>query len=376
MNLDLKQTFYVFFALLSISLMEAQEPNPLKALSLARIKKNGRTHIVQVNKIDDEYIEGINLSEQFNRYPIAIFELVEEVGYDQILEKISQGNIIRVRSSDVLPPVDALNNTIAAATNYPEHKEETHVEIDPVLFPKIAQLTPYISTVKTKSAYLLDYEVELGFVYSKDVKKREDLENQLLGFMVVMDYSDRESQLREYDTSHPELAVGFTNSKSHEGFFPVGPILVIPRKWQDYYKDLELKLWRGTELKQNDSPKNLYWDISKITEETLKFGNKEIWTLRDKPISLLPKNYIEKGTIVITGTPGGVIFTTPTKGYIIKKAIKYSLLFKYFKWNPKEYVVDQFIKKLRKEDDYLKDGEKIYAQISNLGYIKSQVVSE
>ena len=87
-----------------------------------------------------------------------------------------------------------------------------------------------------KKEFLLDYEVELAVVYSKDVKRADDINNQLLGFMVVMDYSDRESQLRDYDTDHPELAVGFTDSKSHETFFPVGAILVIPKDWKNKNK--------------------------------------------------------------------------------------------------------------------------------------------
>jgi hypothetical protein len=70
------------------------------------------------------------------------------------------------------------------------------------------------------------------------------------------------------------------------------------------------------------------------------------------------------------------LLTTPTKGFIISNAIKYSLLFKYFNWKPKAYVVNQFVKKLRKKDEYLKEGEKIKAQISKLGYIHSQVISE
>lgn len=374
--LNLKQTIFAFFVLLSFSFSEAQELDAKRALSLARVKKEGKIHIIQVNKIDDLSIEGTDLSENFNFYPNNIFDLVEKVGYNQILVKISSGTKVKINSSDVLPPVDAITNTIAVGTNYPEHKDETNVEIDPVLFPKIAELTPYISQIETKDEYLLDYEVELGVVYSKDVRTIEDIDNQLLGFMVTMDYSDRASQLINYDTDHPELAVGFTDSKSHEGFFPVGPILVIPRDWKSYYKELNIKLWRNTEIKQNDVLKNMFWDVRKITEESLKLGDKEIWTLKGKPISLLPKNYIEKGTIVAAGTPGGVILTTPTKGFIIRRAIKYSLLFKFFNWKPKEYVKDQFVKKLQRKDNYLKSGEKIKAQISNLGYIQSQVVSE
>ncbi len=374
--MNLKQLTIVIFTLASFSFVEAQELNVEKALSLARVKKDGKTHILQVNRIDDSFIEGIDLSKDFNYYSDDIFDIIEKIGYDKIVANISTGTKVKINSSNVLTPVDAITNTIAVATNYPEHKDETNVEIDPILFPKIAQLTPYISKVKTKKEYLLDYEVELGFVYSKDVKSIEDLDNQLLGLMVVMDYSDRASQLIDYDTDHPELGVGFTDSKSHDGFFPVGPILVVPKDWKRYYKDLQIQLFRNSEIKQKDTIINMFWDIPKITEESLKLGNEKIWTLRGKPISLLPKNYIEKGTIVATGTPGGVILTTPTKGYIMRGAIKYSLLLKFFKWKPEAYVKHQFVKGLRKKDKYLKSGERVKAQISNLGYINSQIISE
>ena len=192
----------------------------------------------------------------------------------------------------------------------------------------------------------------------------------------LFDYSDRANQLRSYDTDHPELAVGFTESKSHDGFLPVGPILVIPRDWENYYKELNLKLFRNTEIKQNDYVKNMYWDIRKITEESLKLGNKEIWSIRGNRISLLPKNYIEKGTIVSSGTPGGVLLTTSTNGFIIRGAIKYSLLFKFLNWHPEAYVKDQFVKKLFRKNTYLKQSKKTKAQISNLGYIHSAIISE
>lgn len=375
----LKQGMIAILGLLAGSFLKAQELDPQKALSLARVMKNGRTHIIQVSKIDDAYVKGINLSEKFGMYPVRIFDFIEKFGYEQILDKIhssSKTDVQEFKSEEVLTPVDAIAHTIAAATNYPEHKEETNVKIDPILFPKVTKLTPYISQVKTKKEYLLDYEVELGVVYSRDVKTMADLENQLLGFMVTMDYSDRASQLRDYDTDHPELAVGFTDSKSHEGFFPVGPIMVVPKDWKNYYQELNIKLWRNDELMQDDHLGSMFWDVPKITEEALKLSDEEIWTLNGDAISLLPKKYIEKGTIVVTGTPGGVLLTTPSKGFIIRRAIKYSLLFKFLGWEPEAYVKDQFVKKLHRKDNYLKDGEQIRASISKLGYINSHVVSQ
>ena len=61
------------------------------------------------------------MSEDFNTYPNNIFDLVDKIGYDQIVLKIHDGTKVKFHYYDLLPPVDAITNTIAAATNYPEH---------------------------------------------------------------------------------------------------------------------------------------------------------------------------------------------------------------------------------------------------------------
>ena len=129
-----------------------------------------------------------------NCYTNDVFEFIESVGYNHIVSELPNINNQFFKAKDVLSPVDAVTNTIATATNYLEHKEETHTEIDPVLFPKITELSSYVSTVNTnKDNELLDYEVEMAVVYSKDIHSVKDLENQLLGFMDAIDYSQRAS---------------------------------------------------------------------------------------------------------------------------------------------------------------------------------------
>ncbi|WP_158655233.1 fumarylacetoacetate hydrolase family protein [Flavivirga eckloniae] len=372
--MNLKQGIF----LLVLFLANIQNVISQEVLSLARAINNGKINIIQVETLSERGIEGINLSKELNNYSDNIFEFIEQVGYNTIVAKLSDTSRLEYfKSANVLPPIDAKANTIAIATNYPEHKEETNVKISPVLFPKVTKLTPYKSNVfLTGNKELLDYEVELAVVYSKNVHKIEDLHDQLLGFMVAVDYSDRASMLKVYDTDHPELAVGFTDSKSKSGYFPVGPVLVVPENWKSYYKNLKIKLWRNHILTQNDQLRSMFWDVPKVTLEALKLGDEQRWIYNNKPISLLPKGYIEKGTIAITGTPGGVTFSPPTKGFIIKRAIKYGLLFKFFNWKPKAYVVDQYIRKLLRKKQFLQEGELIRAHVENLGYIYSKVQSK
>ncbi len=374
----MKLIAFAFFMLFSTFILNAQEPNPEKALSLARVESEGEINIIQVTKVTEMGISGFNLSHIYNSRSTSIFDFIAAVGYDTIVSKLkTKTQPTFYKAEHVLPPVKAIHNTIACATNYPEHKEETHVEIEPILYPKIAELTPYISSVGVNvDIELLDYEVELAVVYSKEVHQLEDIHQQLFGFMVCMDYSERGHQLKAYDTDHPELAVGFTDAKSRKDYFPVGPFMVIPKDWKNYYKSLKIQLWRNNEQKQSDLLKSMIWDIEKMTEEALKSGRKESWTFNNTPIPLLPKGYIEKGTIAITGTPGGVVMEPPGKGYIIKKAIEYGLLFKFFKWKPKAYVVDRYVKKLLRKKEYLKPGENVKAKIEKLGFLKSTIKSK
>ncbi|MDQ2179204.1 fumarylacetoacetate hydrolase family protein, partial [Marinifilum sp. D714] len=363
--------------LVRLSCRLAQEKDPKIALSLARVIKINKTHIIQVINIDKSGIKGLNLSEHFNYYTNDVFEFIESVGYDNIVSELPKIKKLFFKAKDVLPPVDVVANTIAVATNYPDHKDETNIEIDPVLFPKITELSSYVSMINTcEDNELLDYEVEMAIVYSKDTHSIDELKSQLLGFMVAIDYSERASMLRAYDNGKPELAAGFTDSKSHKGYFPVGSIVVIPRNWKSYYKNLVIQLYRNHILTQSDSLKSLIWDVSKITEEALQLGKKELWTYNNSKVSLLPKGYIEKGTITLTGTPGGVVFKPPTTGFIIKSIIKYVVFFQFVKWNANEYVRDQYVKKLYKQEQYLQNGESIDASISNLGHIYSTIQSQ
>lgn len=374
--MKLNRVIFLFLCLL-FSIVKAQEPNPDIALSLARVMVDQKVSIIQVNAINEFRIEGVNLSEQFHNETSDVFEFVETTGYDNIVAGLTRNPEKQSFSAQqVLTPVIATTNTIAGATNYPEHKEETGIKIDPVLFPKITGLSPYVSSVNVQSDQeLLDYEVELAVVYSKNIYKPEDLDNQLLGFMVAIDYSERASMLRVYDPDRPELAIGFTDSKSHEGYFPVGPIIVIPRNWKTYYPNLAIQLWRNDEIKQSDQLNSMIWDVRKITEEALRLGNRELWEFNGKSISLLPQGYIAKGTIAITGTPGGVVFEPPTTPYIVKKAIEYGFLLRFFTWNPKDYVIDRYINKQLRQEQFLTGNEGIKAHIQNLGYIYSTIKS-
>ena len=367
----------IFFSLfISLTfLVQAQEMDPMKALSLARIVIDGKINIIQVEKLNEQGILGVNLSESTNYFTDDIFDFIETIGYDSILVILSSLNeTVHYNAIQILPPVDVIANTIAVANNYPEHKKETNTKIEPILFPKITDATSYVSNVTVdKDKELLDYEVELAVVYSKNTYHIKDLNNQFLGFITAIDYSDRARVLKAYDSDHPELAVGFTDSKSRKGYLPLGAIMVVPQDWRTYYKKLRIHLFHNSNIEQKDTVKNMYWDIQKITDEALKLGTKEQWTLNKNPVSLLSNEHIEKGTILLTGTPGGVIFRPPTKFFVIRKAVEYIILLKFFTWIPKDYVIDRYIQKLIRKKQFLKRGDSINAYIENLGYIYSNI---
>lgn len=126
----------------------------------------------------------------------------------------------------------------------------------------------------------LDYEVELAVIIGKDCNKVNSTEvnEYIYGFSIFNDISARDLQEK-----HKQWYCG----KSFDGSSVMGPCILINDKDVDY-NNLEIKTFINEEIRQNNNTRNMIFSVNDIISD------------------LSEKITLQKGTIIITGTPSGV----------------------------------------------------------------------
>ena len=145
---------------------------------------------------------------------------------------------------------------------------------------------------------LLDYEVELGFVLLEDIDPaRLDDPNfaPRLGFFIANDLSSRSFQLLGEGQANRFAYWGA--AKSFPGFMPIADRAWVPEVAErNGIPCVEVEAFVNGELRQRQSTDNLIYTPLQM----LRFVH-----------TRFPDAALEAGTIVLTGTPGGVAMTTP-----------------------------------------------------------------
>jgi 2,4-diketo-3-deoxy-L-fuconate hydrolase len=342
------------------------------ALTLSRFNKNGQIHTLAVLKDDGESVMGVDISDELNRYNRNSFDVIQNLKFNDVVKIISNSKTrITLKYSDLLPSVDGERH-IAIGINYAEHGRETG-QIAPFLFPKLVGTDPAIHQLKYTPGWLLDHEVELGIVFSSAVCSSAELEHIMIGFLVVNDFTDRATLIREMDSRNVLSGKGFPDAKSKKGFLPTGPYIVIPRDWQSFVKELQLTLFVNGKVRQNGNAKDMVWNINKIIEQSLNSNGEKKWSFENKKVPLFDSTCIPANSIIITGTPSGVVLNAPKKGFIFATVTKYLVSVKFFSIKMRPYIMQQYLRKEMKNKAYLKPGDFIESAISFLGKIKTSV---
>ena len=141
---------------------------------------------------------------------------------------------------------------------------------------------PKIAQVKNQ----LDYEGELSIVIGKtgkDISKEDALE-YVTGYMVSNDVTARTWQR---DPAYAGGVPQWCFSKGFDKFAPLGPLLVSPSVVGDASR-LHLQLWVNDELRQDTETSDLLFEV------------------RDIVSFISQGTTLEKGTVIMTGTPSGV----------------------------------------------------------------------
>jgi len=261
-----------------------------------------------VTKEDITYFTGIPI-------PQNVKDFLFGGWFDEVKKKITKIEYKeKISSFKILSPIPNPSKIICLAYNYKDHAIEQNLipPDEPVILIK-----PNTTLTGTNSDILcpsfvsrLDYEIELALVIGKQCKNIDELEAKeaIFGYMILNDVTARDIQARDKQ---------FTRAKGFDTFAPSGPWITTSDEIPNP-QNLRMITKVNNKIRQNSSTSNMFLKIPTI-------------------VSMLSKVMtLEKGDIISTGTPAGVMSSKPN-------AI------------------------------FLQDGDKIEMEIENLGRIENVV---
>ncbi len=189
----------------------------------------------------------------------------------------------------ILHPIANPAKIVCLAFNYVDHAKEQNLSPpkDPALVikPRTALTGTNSDIVYPEFVTKLDYEVELALVMGKTVKNIEvsKVEDAIFGYMVFNDVSARDLQFKDGQ---------FTRGKGCDTFAPCGPWITTKDEIVNPH-ELKLVTKINGKLRQNSSTSNMFIKIPEIVSKISKCMT------------------IERGDIISTGTPAGVMLNKP-----------------------------------------------------------------
>jgi 2-keto-4-pentenoate hydratase/2-oxohepta-3-ene-1,7-dioic acid hydratase in catechol pathway len=180
---------------------------------------------------------------------------------------------------------------------------------EPFLFPKIVEPTAFASDVP--AAARLDFEVELCFVALRVLTSAADVPGRF-GVLLCNDFTDRWTLVKGMLGSGEMGTRGFADGKGRAGFLPVGAFLVVPDDLAAFLSGVTLELWVNGGLRQRSAANEMIWDLPTLVERSFS-GRDVAYHHAGSTRSILPKaGGIPARSLVLSGTPGGVIFQLET----------------------------------------------------------------
>ncbi|HEY2664837.1 MAG TPA: fumarylacetoacetate hydrolase family protein [Candidatus Binataceae bacterium] len=284
-------------------------------MKLARFSHQGSSRIGAV--VDDAIVDLLSAAPDLPTEMIALL-----AAGPAALERV-RGAIAGARDRIALSsvrleaPLARPPEFLAIGLNYADHIAESRLKKPefPMFFNKQSTCIngPFDPIHLPRASSSLDYEGELGFVIGRQCRHvpRDRAHHVIAGYFIVNDVSVRDWQFK---------AQTMTLGKSFDTHGPIGPWIVTADEIGDPHA-LELRTWVNGELRQHSNTRELVFDC---------FAQVETLTTA---FTLLP------GTIVSTGTPGGVGVA-------------------------------------KKPPQFLKTGDVVKIEIDRIGHIENRIVDE
>ncbi len=227
--------------------------------------------------------------------PFTIKDFLFDGWFDEIKEKVSKISYEKnISNCTLLAPIPNPSKIICLALNYIDHAKEQNrtPPEEPVIFIK-----PRTSLTGTQSDIVcpsfvtkLDYEIELALVIgknSKNIPESKAMET-IFGYMIFNDVSARDIQFKDKQ---------FTRGKGFDTFAPCGPWITTADEIPNPH-NLKMITKINDEIRQNSNTSKMFLKIPSIVSKLSK-----VMTL-------------EKGDIITTGTPEGVVLNNPNIKYL------------------------------------------------------------
>ncbi|WP_286231533.1 fumarylacetoacetate hydrolase family protein [Neobacillus mesonae] len=216
-------------------------------------------------------------------YSGAIYEAIEAEGR----LKLNDGRIVEEHEVVWLPPV-APRTVFALGLNYADHAKELafNAPTEPLVFLKGPNtfVGHRAQTRRPADVTYMHYECELAVVIGRQARnvKQENAYEYVAGYTVANDYAIRDYLENYY---RPNLRV-----KNRDTCTPIGPWLVDAKDVPDPM-NLTLRTFVNGKLTQEGSTKDMIFDIPFLIEYLSSFMT------------------LNKGDIILTGTPEGAVDT-------------------------------------------------------------------
>ncbi len=272
---------------------------PEEALTFAR---RGR-ELLLVESVSAARVEARRLADAED--PIELLARMDAAAVRRAAETSAR---VSVPLAELGQPAELGAVHVAAGTNFREHAEEVGTE-EPFLFPKLVQPTAYASDVP--SAARLDYEVELCFVALRPLASAADVPGRF-GVLLCNDFTDRWTLVKGMLRPGEMGTRGFADGKGRPGFLPVGPFLVVPDDLDAFVSGVTLELWVNGGLRQRSAASEMIWDLPTLVERSFAWRDLAYHHAGSTRSILPEEGGIPARALVLSGTPGGVIFQLST----------------------------------------------------------------
>jgi 2-keto-4-pentenoate hydratase/2-oxohepta-3-ene-1,7-dioic acid hydratase in catechol pathway len=149
---------------------------------------------------------------------------------------------------------------------------------------------------------------------------------------------------------------------------PVGPLLVVPRDLDAFLARLALVLWVNDEPRQRAEPRLLRWDLTRMVAEAMAREERR-W---DRGIALpITGGAMPAGTLLLSGTPEGVVFRSPQPRQIVLGVLEWLAS---FGMGGQAAIMAPAIRDARAAGQYLRPGDVVTMRADGLGMIVSPIM--
>lgn len=222
--------------------------------------------------------------------PQNIKDFLFDGWYEEVKPKIPKLNFNQnILDFKFLAPIPNPSKIICLAFNYKDHAKEQNMippdEPSIIIKPRTTLNGAASEIICPSFVSKLDYEIELALIIGKNCKNitEEQAKSAIFGYMILNDASARDIQAKDKQ---------FTRAKGFDTFAPCGPWITTA---DEVLNPQNLKMVTKVNgiVRQNSSTSNMFLGVYTV-------------------VSMLSKAMtLEKGDIISTGTPAGVMLNKP-----------------------------------------------------------------